>query len=112
MAHLLQHHIVPVLARESGLGAGPQPGGRVQLLRQSRPTPGVVDHLRAGELGHHSGHIIGKGQAVAQHEDAHGKNSFQRPPPSTARRASSVAVGKQVCTCRNTSSRERAGSVE
>lgn len=38
MAHLLQHHIVPVLARESGLGAGPQPGGRVQLLAQPRPA--------------------------------------------------------------------------
>ena len=112
MAHLLQHHIVPVLARESGLGAGPQPGDRVQLLAQPRPAPGMVDHLRAGEPGQHGGQIVGNGQTVAQHEDAHGKNSFQRPPPSTARRASSVAAGKQACTCRNTSSREQAGSVE
>ena len=99
MAHLLQHHIVPVFPGECGLRLGSQPCGRVQLHRQTRPAPGVVDHLRAGQCGQHVGHIVGKGQAVAQHEDAHRENSFQRLPPSTALSALSVAAGKQACTC-------------
>ena len=62
-------------------------GCRDGLRRQARPrfggmhpAPGVLDHLRAGEPGQHGGHIVGKGQAVTQHKDAHKKNSFRGQP--------------------------------
>ena len=42
------------------------------MLFRSRPAPGVVNHLRPGQVGQHLGHIIGGDKAVAQHEDSHG----------------------------------------
>ena len=72
VAHLLEHHIVPLLFLERRLGLTAQPGTGVQLFRQPRPAPGVVDHLRPGQVSQHLGHMVGKCKAVAQHEDPHG----------------------------------------
>ena len=72
VAHLLKHHIVPLFVLEGCLGLIAQPGVGVQLLRQPRPAPGVVDHLRPGQVSKHLRHIIGEGKTVAQHEDPHG----------------------------------------
>ena len=72
MAHLLEHHIVPPLVSERRLGPAAQPGVGVQLFRQPRPAPGVVDHLSPGQFSQHLRHIVGEGKAVAQHENPHG----------------------------------------
>ena len=72
VAHLLEHHIVPLLVLERRLGPAAQLGVGVQLFRQPCPAPGVVGHLRPGQVGQHLGHIIGGDKAVAQHEDSHG----------------------------------------
>ena len=64
--------IVPLLLLERRLGSAAQFGVGVQLFRQPRPAPGVVNHFRSGQLREHLGHIIGGDKAVAQHEDSHG----------------------------------------
>ena len=82
---------------------------RVTAAPTGAPRPGVVNHLRAGPCGQHGGHIVGKVRLLPSMRIRTEKASFQRQPPSTARRALSVAAGKQACTCRNTSSRDRPG---
>ena len=72
MAHLLEHHIVPLLLLEGRLGPAAQSGVGVQLFRQPCSTPGVVEHLRPGQISQHLRHIVGECKAVAQHEDPHG----------------------------------------
>ena len=72
VAHLLKHHIVPLLLLERRLGLTAQPGVGIRVFRQPRPAPGVVDHLRPGQVGQHLGYIIGEDKAVTQHEDPHG----------------------------------------
>ena len=71
MAHLLDHNIVPLLVLKRYLGLTAQTGVWVQLFRQPRPAPGVVDHLCSGQVSQHLWHIIGEDKAVAQHEDPH-----------------------------------------
>ena len=80
MAHLLEHHIVPLLLLKRRLGPAAQLGVGVQLFRQPRPAPGVVDHLRPGQVGEHLRHIIGEDKAVAQHENPHGAAPYSFIP--------------------------------
>ena len=72
VTHLLEHHIAPLLVLKRRLGLTAQPGVGVQLFRQPCPAPGVVDHLRPGQVSKHLRHIVGKRKAVAQHKDPHG----------------------------------------
>lgn len=54
------------------MGLTAQPGVGVQLFRQPRPAPGVVDHLSPSQFSQHLRHIVGECKAVAQHENPHG----------------------------------------
>ena len=73
VAHLLKHHIVPLLLLERRLGLTAQPGVGIRVFRQPRPAPGCggspPPQVRSAQ---HLGYIIGEDKAVTQHEDPHG----------------------------------------
>lgn len=75
MAHLLEHDVVPRFVRQSGFGACAETGRGVQMFGEPCAAAGVMDDFRSGQFGQHTGHVVGKGQAVAQHQDSH-KNTF------------------------------------
>ena len=45
---------------------------RVQVFRKPCPAPGMADHFRPGQFRQDVRHILGRGEAVAQHQNPHG----------------------------------------
>ena len=76
VAHLLEHHVIPVFIPQHRLGLSPQFGARVQMLRQPCPASGMANHFCAGQPSQHLRHMIGEGKAVAQHENTHHGDPF------------------------------------